>query len=90
MEEWSRYQEKREHRHYWGQTLRCNYNWGSDLSSSLKQLFIRPKQHLIRVGAGIDSVHRAFEHGVPEVVTFEYKTLEGEIRYKTFRADSSL
>ena len=90
LEKWERYQRRRERRHYWGQALRCNYDWNSDLSISLKRLFSRPKQHLIRLGSDNDSVHRAFEHGVPEVMMFEYRTVAGEIRLKTFRADPSL
>ena len=86
LDGWREYQEYRERRHYWDQALRCNYDWGPDLSSSLERLFSRTEQHLIRLEADNDGIKRAFEHDVPEVVTFEYKTPEGEIRYKTFLA----
>ena len=84
-----RYQVVRERRHYWGQALCCNYDWDSDLSSSLRRLFSRPKQHLIRLGSDNDSVQKDFQHSVPEVVLIEYRTAAGEIRHKTFRADPS-
>ena len=60
------------------------------MSSSLKRLFSRQKQHLIRLGADNDSVQRAFEHSIPKVVVVEYRTASGEVRHKTFSADPSL
>ena len=92
MRRWKWYQNARERKHYWGQALCCNYDWDSDLSSSLERLFNRPKQYLIRlremrVGG---RVKRAFESSVPEVLTVEYTDEKGEVRHKTFRADPSL
>ena len=82
----------REYRHYWGQALCCNYDWDSDLSSSLERLFSRPKQPLIRLSElqGDGRVKGAFKSSVPEVLTVEYTDEKDEIRYKTFRADPSL
>ena len=92
MERWIYYQENREHRYYWAQVLSCNYDWDWDLSESLKRIFSRPKQPLIRLGEmqDNDNIKRAFENDVPEVVTFEYRTAAGEIRHRTFRADPLL
>ena len=43
LDGWREYQEYRERRHYWDQALRCNYDWGPDLSSSLERLFSQTK-----------------------------------------------
>ena len=92
MENWRNYQEGRERRHHWGQALCCNYDWEWDLSKSLKRLFGRSEQALIRLSEMQDDgrVKRGFKSSVPEMLTVEFTDEKGEIRYKTFRADPSL
>ena len=91
MSNWSEYQKGREHRHYWGQALCCNYNWDWDQSRSLKRLFDRSKQTLIRLSEMQDDgrVKRCFKSSVPGVLAVEYTDEKGEIRYKTFHAKHS-
>ena len=88
---WREFKKNRQHRHYWSQALCCNYDWESDLSRSLKRLFGRSEQTLIRVSEIQDNgrVERAFEDRVLEVVTFEYRTASGEVRHKTLHANRS-
>ena len=83
-----RYLEKQERRYDWGQALRCNCDWNSDLSRSLMRLFGRSGQILIRLSEMQDDgkLKRAFKSSVPEVLTVEYTDEKGEIRYKTFLA----
>ena len=92
LKAWKWYQRHQKHKHYWGQALRCNCDWNSDLSRSLMRLFGRSGQILIRLSEMQDDgrVKGAFKSIVPEVLTVEYTDEKGEIRYKTFRADPSL
>ena len=91
---WRDYQENRERRHYWGQVLCGNYDWDWDLSRSLKRLFRRPRADVSSIGTsgvkGSGRIDWISGDRVPELLTVEYRTPTGEIKYKTFRADPSL
>ena len=90
---WRTYQERRERRCYWSQALRCNYDWDSDMSKILKRLFGIPKadDSVIKLSEdqGKGWIMSTSKSHVPEVLTFEYRTPTGEVRYKTFHADCS-
>ena len=101
--EWQQYQEKRVNRRHWGQAMLCNLDWDWDPSASLRRMFSVRVSDERKVSSPKTTFSVNGEKGttwtlksptlhtcMPKEIRVAYETETGDIRYRTFLADSNL